>query len=218
GMRAWNAIYGVDEGRPFWHLRPLQVAVTLVMVLLLAVVLVAIVLTGPLAVAVGDELGIANGLIILWEFAKWPLLIAVVVTMLAVLYYVAPNVKQPSFRWLTPGSGVAIAVWVVASFAFALYVATFGSYNATYGSLGGAVVFLVWLWLTNLAVLLGAEVNAEIERERQLGAGIPEADEQIQLEHRTPPESSPAAPGREAEEAADDPGEGDARERSAPVA
>jgi membrane protein len=186
-MRASNAIYEVEEGRPFWKLRPIQIAVALIMVLLLALVLVAIVLTGPLADAVGDEIGISGTLVTLWQFAKWPLLVIVIVIMLAFLYYAAPNVKQPSFRLLTPGSGLAIVVWTIASVGFAIYVANFGSYNKAYGSLGGAVVFLIWLWLSNIAVLLGAELNAEIERERQLAAGKREARDQIQLEPRSEP-------------------------------
>jgi membrane protein len=186
-MRASNAIYEVEEGRPFWKLRPLQIAVTLIMVLLLALVLIAIVLTGPLAEAVGGVIGVSDAAVTAWDYAKWPLLALVIVTMLALLYYAAPNVRQPSFRWLTPGSGLAIVVWILASIAFGIYVANFGSYNKTYGALGGAVVLLIWLWLANVAVLLGAELNAEIERERELAAGNSEATEQIQLEPRTEP-------------------------------
>jgi membrane protein len=186
-IRASNSIYEVDEGRPFWKLRPLQVMVALIMVLLLALVLVAIVLTGPLADSVGEVIGISGTVVTVWQFAKWPLLVAVVVVMLAFLYYAAPNVKQPSFRLLTPGSGLALVVWILASIGFAIYVANFGSYNETYGSLGGAVVFLIWLWLSNVAVLLGAELNAEIERERQLAAGQRDAKNQIQLEPRSEP-------------------------------
>ena len=157
------------------------------MILLLAVVLIAIVLTGPLAESVGDVIGVSDAAVTIWGFAKWPLLIAVVITMLAFLYYTAPNVKQPSFKWLTPGSVLAVVVWALASVAFGIYVANFGSYNKTYGALGGAVVFLIWLWLSNVAVLLGAELNAEIERERELAAGDHEATEQIQLEPRSEP-------------------------------
>jgi len=184
-MRASNSIYEVEEGRSFWKLRPFQVVVALVMILLLALVLIAIVLTGPLAESVGGVIGVSDEAVTIWGFAKWPLLIAVVVTMLAFLYYTSPNVKQPSFRWLTPGSVLAVVVWALASIAFGIYVANFGSYNKTYGALGGAVVFLMWLWLSNVAVLLGAELNAEIERERQLQAGNEEATEQIQLEPRS---------------------------------
>jgi membrane protein len=186
-VRASNAIYGVEEGRSFWKLRPLQVGVALAMVLLLALVLVALVLTGPLASAVGDVIGISGTAVTIWQIAKWPMLVGVVVTMLASLYYAAPNVRQPSFRLMTPGSGLAVVVWIVASGAFAFYVANFGSYNKTYGSLAGAIVFLIWMWLSNVAVLLGAELNAEIERERQLKHGQTEAEEQIQLEPRSDP-------------------------------
>jgi membrane protein len=186
-MRASNAIYGVEEGRSFWKLRPFQVVVALVMILMLALVLIAIVLTGPLAESVGSEIGVSDAAVTIWNYAKWPVLVIVVITMLAFLYYAAPNVKQPSFRWLTPGSVLAVVVWVLASIAFGIYVANFGSYNKTYGALGGAVVFLVWLWLSNVAVLLGAELNAEIERERQLQAGKDEASDQIQLEPRSDP-------------------------------
>jgi membrane protein len=186
-IRASNSIYEVEEGRAFWKLRPLQIAVTLVMVVLLAAVLIAIVLTGPLADSVGSVIGVSDVVVTVWNFAKWPVLAVVIVTMLAFLYYAAPNVKQPSFRWLTPGSGLAIAVWILASIGFGIYVANFGSYNKTYGALGGAVVFLIWLWLSNVAVLLGAELNAEIERERELMAGRSEASDQIQLEPRNEP-------------------------------
>jgi len=186
-MRASNVIYEVEEGRSFWKLRPFQVVVALAMILLLALVLIAIVLTGPLAESVGSVIGVSEAAVTIWGFAKWPVLILVVVTMLALLYYAAPNVKQPSFRWLTPGSVLAVVVWVLASIAFGIYVANFGAYNKTYGALGGAVVFLIWLWLSNVAVLLGAELNAEIERERELNAGKDEATEQIQLEPRSDP-------------------------------
>jgi membrane protein len=186
-MRASNSIYEVEEGRSFWALRPFQVLVALVMILLLALVLIAIVLTGPLAESVGSVIGVSDEAVTIWSFAKWPVLVLVVITMLAFLFYTAPNVHQPSFRWLTPGSLLAVIVWVLASVAFGIYVANFGSYNETYGALGGAVVFLVWLWLTNVAVLLGAELNAEIERERELKAGNHEATEQIQLEPRSDP-------------------------------
>jgi membrane protein len=186
-MRASNAIYGVEEGRPFWKLRPFQIVVALVMVLMLAVVLIAIVLTGPLADSVGGVIGLSDVAVTVWDVAKWPLLVVIVITMLAFLYYAAPNVRQPSFRWMTPGSVLAVVVWVIASAAFAVYVANFGSYDKTYGALGGAVVFLIWLWLSNVAVLLGAELNAEIERERELKAGNEDATDQIQLEPRSEP-------------------------------
>ncbi|MBD0330034.1 MAG: YihY/virulence factor BrkB family protein [Thermoleophilia bacterium] len=185
--RAMNVIYEVREGRPFWKLRPLQTVVTAVMVLLLAIVAVAIVVTGPLADAVGGAIGLGDGLVTAWNYGKWPVLVAIVALMIALLYYVTPNVRQPRFRLVTPGAVVAVVVWLLASGAFALYVANFGSYNKTYGSLGAVVVFLVWLWLSNAAILLGAELDAERERERQLAAGESRAAEELQLPPRDPP-------------------------------
>ena len=187
-IRASNAIYEVEEGRPFWKLRPLQIAVTLSMVLMLALVVVALVVSGPLADAVGDAIGVSGDALGVYKVAKWPLLAAVVLLMLAVLYYASPNVRLPGFKWVTPGSMLALVVWVAASAGFAFYVANFGSYDRTYGALGGAVTFLVWLWLTNIAVLLGAELNAEIERSRELAAGVAGADESIQLPPREEPD------------------------------
>ena len=185
-MRAMNVIYEVPEGRPFWKLRPLQIAVTVVMVMLLAMIAIAIVLTGPLADAVGEAVGLGSGLVTAWNYGKWPVLVAIVIVMLALLYYVAPNVRHPGFRLVTPGAAVAVVLWLAASALFGLYVANFGSYNKTYGSLGGVVVFLIWLWLSNVAVLLGAEFDAEVERRRELEAGEPAHDE-LQLPPRTPP-------------------------------
>ena len=185
-IRASNAIYEKEEGRPFWKLRPLQIAVTLVMVILLAVIAIGIVVTGPLAKAVGDVIGLGSAAVTIWGIAKWPVLVVIVMAMVAMLYYVAPNVKQPKLRWVSPGGIVAVLIWIAASIGFGFYVANFGSYNATYGSLGGVVIFLMWLWLTNIALLFGAEFDAELERERELKAGQP-AEDEIQLPHRDPP-------------------------------
>ncbi len=186
-MRASNAIYEREEGRPFWKLRPTQLLITLVMVLLLALVGIAVVVTGPLASAIADPIGLGNTAVTVWNIAKWPVLLAVVMLVLAILYYWTPNVRQPKFRWITPGSILAVAVWILASAAFAVFVANFGSYNKTYGSLGGVVIGLIWLWISNIAVLLGQELNAELERERELEAGDPRAHEEIQLEPRGEP-------------------------------
>ena len=185
-MRAANANYEVDEGRPFWKLRPLQVAVTLVMVMLVALVLVALVVSGPLAEAIGSKLGLGSAGVTAYQIAKWPIMAAVVLLMLGVLYYAAPNARLPRIQWLSPGAVVALLIWVVASAAFGFYVANFGSYNKTYGTLGGAISLLVWLWISNLAVLFGQELNAEIERGRELTAGLP-AERDLQLEHRDRP-------------------------------
>jgi membrane protein len=181
--RASNAIYEVDEGRPFWKLRPVQVVVTVIMILLLAACAIAVVVTGPVAQQVGNVIGVGNAAVTAWDIAKWPVIAVVVITMLSVLYYATPNVKQPGFKWITPGGVVALVVWIVASVAFAFYVANFSSYNKTYGALAGVVAFLVWLWISNIAVLLGQELNAEVERGRELEKGLP-ADEELQLEPR----------------------------------
>jgi membrane protein len=186
-MRASNVIYEVEEGRSFIKLRPLQMLVTLVLVVLLALVLVALVLTGPVAKQVGSAIGVGGTAVTVWNIAKWPVLLAVVLLMIALLYYSSPNVKLPAFKWVTPGSILAVVVWLVASAAFAFYVANFGSYNKTYGALGGVIVFLVWLWITNVAILLGAELNAEHERSRELEAGVPGAERELQLGHRSEP-------------------------------
>jgi len=176
-MRASNAIYEVDEGRPFWIKRPVQLAVTIVMLLLLAISAVAVVLTGGLASQVGNLIGLGGTVVTVWDIAKWPVLILVVALMFSILYWAAPNVRQPGFRWLTPGGVLAVVTWLLASAAFAFYVANFSSYNKTYGTLGGVIAFLVWLWISNLAVLFGAELNAELERGRQLEAGEPAQDQ-----------------------------------------
>jgi membrane protein len=169
--RASNAIYEVGEGRPFWKLRPQQILITLVMVVLLAASAIAVVVTGGLADQVGKLLGVGSTAVTVWDIAKWPVLVVLVSIMIAVLYWASPNVKQPGFRWISPGSILAVAVWIVASAAFAFYVANFGSYNKTYGSLGGVIIFLVWLWLSNVAILLGAEFDAELTRGREIEAG-----------------------------------------------
>ena len=186
-IRASNRIYGVEEGRPFWKLRPLQLAVTLGMVVVLAVVVTALVISGPLAEALGKAVGLGDTAVQVYGLAKWPVLLGVVLGMLAVLYFVAPNVKLPGFKWITPGSLLALGVWVIASLGFAFYVSNFGSYDKTYGTLGGVISFLVWLWLTNIAVLLGVELNAELERAREVQAGLPGAEDGIQLPPRQAP-------------------------------
>jgi membrane protein len=186
-MRASNVIYEVEEGRSFIKLRPLQMLVTLVLVVMLALVLVALVLTGPIAGAVGSAIGLSGTAVTVWNIAKWPVLFAVVVVMITLLYYASPNAKLGGIKSILPGSALAIVVWLVASVGFAFYVANFGSYNKTYGALGGVIVFLVWLWITNVAILLGAEVNAERERSRQLKDGTPEAERELQLEERSQP-------------------------------
>jgi membrane protein len=182
-MRASNAIYDVGEGRPIWKTLPTRVLTTVVLLLMLAAVAIAVSLTGPLAEQVGKVLGIGDAAVTAWDIAKWPVILLVVITIFAILYWATPNVKHPKFRWISPGSVLGVLIWIVASAGFAFYVANFGSYNKTYGALAGPIIFLVWLWISNIAILLGAEFNAELERGRQIEAGHPE-DEEPFLEPR----------------------------------
>jgi membrane protein len=186
-MRASNVIYETPEGRSIWKLRPIQMLVTLAIVLLVAVLALALVLTGPIVDEVAEPLGIGSTATTIWDIAKWPVMIAIAIAVIAVLYYASPNVKLRGFRWVTPGSIVAVVVWLIASAAFAFYVANFGSYDKTYGTLGGLVVMLIWLWITNLALLFGHELNAERERRIELAEGVPRADRELQLQPRSKP-------------------------------
>jgi YihY family inner membrane protein len=181
-MRASNAIYDVPEGRPVWKTVPIRLGVTVLVMLLLTVSAFAVVATGGLADRIGRLLGIGKAAVTAWDIAKWPVLLLLVSFMFALLYWASPNAKQ-GFRWVTPGGILAVVVWVVASVAFALYVANFSSYNKTYGSLAGVIIFLVWLWISNIAILLGAELNAELERSRAIAAGHP-ADAEPYMELR----------------------------------
>jgi len=188
-IRASNVIYETREGRPFWKLRPLQLVLTLMMVLLVAVLALGIVLTGPIVSAVADPIGVSGTAVSIWNIAKWFVIAALFLLMIAVLYYSAPNVKQRGFKWVTPGSVVAMVGWLAASAAFALYVSQFGSYNKTYGSLAGVVILLIWLWITNVAILFGAQLNAELERGQQFEEGVPGAERELQLEPREAPKN-----------------------------
>ena len=181
--RAMNRIYEVDEGRPFWKLRPVQLVVTVATLLLVLAAAVILVVSGPVARAIGDYLGIGDTALTVWNIAKWPMLAAVVVVIVAILYYATPNVRQPRFRWISMGAVIAIVTWALVSVGFGFYVANFSSFDKTYGSLAGVIVFLLWLWLTNLALLFGAEFDAETERARELQAGMA-AEENIQLPPR----------------------------------
>jgi membrane protein len=182
--RAMNRVYEVEEGRPFWRLRPMQLVVTLVSVVLCAAALAILVVSGPVTDALGDKLDLGQDTRDIWEIAKWPALALIVIALVAVLYHFTPNVRLPKFRVLSVGAFVAIVVWVVASAGFAVYVVNFSSYDHTYGSVGGVIVALVWLWLTNLALLFGAELDSELERARELHRGLP-AEEQLQLPVRS---------------------------------
>jgi membrane protein len=181
--RAMNRMYEIGEGRPIWKLRPLLLLVTLLALVLAAAVALALVLTGPAAESVGSALGLGSTAVLVWNIAKWPVMLGAVVLIVATLYYATPNVKQPKFRWISVGALFAIVTWIVASALFGFYVANFASYNKTYGSLAGVVVFLLWLWITNLALLFGAELDAELERGRELQAGMA-AEQTIQLPPR----------------------------------
>ncbi|KIR66918.1 MULTISPECIES: YihY/virulence factor BrkB family protein [Micromonospora] len=183
--RASNAIYGVQEGRPVWKLRPLQIGLAAVTMLLLAVVATGLIVSGPVADAVGDLLGAGGLARTVWGVAKWPVLAMVMMVLLSLLFWIAPNVRQPRFRWLTPGGAVALVSWALASFGFGLYVANFGSYDVTYGSLGAVIAFLVWLYLSNSALMLGVQINAELQRGRALQAGEPDPEEPV-LPPRSP--------------------------------
>jgi len=186
-VRASNLIYDSPEGRPFWTLRPLQLAITLAMVIGLALIAVSLVLTGPLVRAVAEPLGIGSTAVDVWNVAKWPVLLFAFGLMLAVLFYASPNAKPRGFRWVTPGSALAVVVWALASALFGLYVANFGSYDKTYGTLAGLVALLVWFWITNLAILFGHQLNAERERGLEIEEGTPRAEHEIQLEPRAEP-------------------------------
>ncbi|MBM0232737.1 YihY/virulence factor BrkB family protein [Micromonospora sp. STR1_7] len=169
--RASNAIYGVTEGRPVWKLRPLQIGLAAITLVLLAVVALGLIVSGPVTDAVGDLVNAGGLARRVWSVAKWPVLAVIMMVLLSLLFWIAPNVRQPRFRWLTPGGAVALFAWALVSFGFGLYVANFGSYDATYGSLGAAIAFLVWLYLSNSALMLGVQINAEVQRGRQLQAG-----------------------------------------------
>jgi membrane protein len=199
-MRAANVMYEMPEGRPIWKTLPLRLAITAVLVVLMAAGAVAVVFTGGLADQAGKLLGIGDTALTVWGIAKWPVLVLVVAGVLSLLYWVAPNVAQPGFRWVTPGSALAVVLWIVASVAFGFYVANFASYSKTYAALAGVIIFLVWLWITNIAVLLGVEFDAELARGRAIASGQP-ADQEPYVEPRDSRKAE-AEPGdsRKAEE------------------
>jgi membrane protein len=192
-MDASNSIWDVEEGRPIWKKIPIRIAVTIVLLILVSVLAIMTVVSGPIAEQVGNLIGLGGTAVTIWNIAKWPVMAVLVAFMLALLYWSAPNVKQPGFRWVSPGGMIAVVLWVVASALFALYVANFGSYNKTYGSLGGVIIFLVWLWISNIAVLLGAEFNAELERGRQIHGGMDPKQEPYLEPRDTPKEKGATA-------------------------
>ena len=184
-IRAANAIYEVEEGRPFWKLRPLQIVLTVIGVVILAAISVLVVVSGPLAQQVGDLVGLGGAAVTVYSIAKWPLIAIVIALMIAGLYYIGPNVKHPKFQWVSPGGLLAVGLWIFASLLFALYVANFPP-NPAYGTIGAVILFLTWLWISNIVILLGLEMNAEMERQKKIKEGLPESEEPF-LPPKDPP-------------------------------
>jgi membrane protein len=175
-MRASNAIYDVPEGRPIWKTAPIRLGVTLVTMILLVAAAIIVVVTGGLAQKVGNILGLGSTAVTVWDIAKWPVLLIIIGLILAILFWASPNARH-GFQWVSPGGFLAVVIWLVASALFAVYVANFGHYNKIYGSLAGVIIFLIWMWLSNVAILLGAEFNAELERGRAVAGGHPAGQE-----------------------------------------
>ncbi len=173
-MRASNVIYDIPEGRPLWKTVPIRIGVTLFAVVVMVISTVIVVVSGPVARQVGSLIGAGDTAVVVWGVLKWPVLLVLVSVLFAVLFWASPNAKQGGVKWVSPGGAIAVLIWLVISGLFAVYVALFSSYNKTYGSLAGVIIFLVWLWLTNIAILLGAEVNAELDRSRAIAQGVPE--------------------------------------------
>ncbi|MER5255723.1 MULTISPECIES: YihY/virulence factor BrkB family protein [unclassified Streptomyces] len=176
-IRTANAVYDMPEGRPVWKVLPVRVGVTVVLLVLAVVSAVIVVFTGGLARTVGSTLGVGDAALTVWSIAKWPVLVVLVTCMIALLFWATPNVKGRGFKWITPGSVIALVIWLIASAGFAFYVSNFGSYNKTYGALAGVIIFLVWLWLSNIAILLGLEFDAELSRQRAIAGGLPAEEE-----------------------------------------
>ncbi|MFD3542631.1 YihY/virulence factor BrkB family protein [Streptomyces sp. NPDC058662] len=176
-IRASNAVYDIPEGRPVWKVLPLRLALTVTLMVLACASALIVVFTGGLARQVGTALGIGDSALTVWSIAKWPVLVLLVTIMIALLYWAAPNAKGRGFKWVTPGSLLALVIWMLASAGFAFYVANFASYNKTYGTVAGVIVFLIWLWITNLAILLGLEFDAEMVRQRAIAGGMPKDEE-----------------------------------------
>ena len=196
-MRASNSIYGVPEGRPIWKTAPIRLGTTFVLVILLVVSAVMVVFTGGLAQQAGNVIGLGDDFVKVWDIAKWPVLLVIVSFMFALLYWASPNAKQPGFRWISPGGLIGVGMWVIASAAFAFYVANFGSYNKTYGTFAGIIIFLIWLWISNLTVLFGAEFNAELDRTKAIEEGRVRPGEEpyseLRDDRKVKPETDPNA-------------------------
>ncbi|KHL04244.1 YihY/virulence factor BrkB family protein [Sinomonas humi] len=190
--RAMNRVYEIDEGRPFIRLRGTTLAITVVAVIVVAIISAVLVLSGPIAESVGNAVGLGGAAVLVWNIVKWPIAVVLVIGLIAVLYYFTPNVRQPKFRWMSMGSLIALVIFALATVGFGFYVGNFGHYNKTYGALGGVIILLLWVWLLNMSLLFGAEFDAEVERGRELQAGI-HAEESIQL----PPKSTDKIEKRE---------------------
>ncbi|MFW6642385.1 YihY/virulence factor BrkB family protein [Nocardiopsis algeriensis] len=190
-MRTSNIVYDIPEGRPFWKTLPLRVGITVVLVILVTLTVLGVTFTGSAAQWLGDLVGLGSTAVMVWDIAKWPVLLFMVMFMVAFLYWAAPNAKR-KFRWVSPGSALAVVLWLLASAGFAFYVANFASYGNTYGSMATVIIFLVWLWISNIAILLGQEFNAEIERGRAMSEGLP-GDEEPYVELRDTPDEEHAS-------------------------
>lgn len=186
--RASNVVFETREGRPVWKLRPFQILVTVIMLVILAVLAIGLIMTGPIVKAVADPLGIGSTAVSVWGIAKWPVMAALAVLLILVLYHTSPNVKPGGLKSFLPGAAVALLVWIIASIGFAFYVSQFGSYNKTYGALSGFIVLLIWFWISNLALLFGLQLNSEIERNRQFDQGLARSERELQSEPRESPE------------------------------
>ncbi|MFE5628230.1 YihY/virulence factor BrkB family protein [Streptomyces sp. NPDC056543] len=182
-VRVANAVYDVPEGRPLWKILPLRMALTVSLMVLAGVSALIVIVTGELARHAGAALGIGDTVMTIWSVVKWPVLVFLVAIMMALLYWAAPNAKGRGFRWVSLGSFLALALWILASTGLAFYAAHFGSFDRIYGTLAGVIVFLMWLWITNLALLLGLEFDAEVARQRAIAGGHPE-DEELYIEPR----------------------------------
>ena len=173
--RALNVAFEVENGRSFLQRKATDIVSSVVLMVLVLITLVLVFVGGGFAEAVFDLIGLGSTAEEVWAVARWPAAVATAMLVFSWVYYVTPDVEQRSFRWVTPGAAVGVAIWMLASAAFAFYLANLNDLNATYGSFGAALVLIFWLWLSNVAMLFGAQLNAEIERQQQLAEGVPPA-------------------------------------------
>ncbi len=171
--RALNVVFEVEHGRRFFHRKAIDIGSTFFLMGLILLTLMFMFVGGGTARRAFDLLGLGAEAYEVWNLARWPAAIAVAILIFALIYYVTPDVRHRSFRWVTPGAMVGVAVWIVVSAAFGRYVSDFANVSAVYGAFAGAIVLVVWLWLSGVALLFGAELDAEIEREKELDEGVP---------------------------------------------